>query len=372
MNTANQLLINFMQRKTSVIKVFGMMLLTLLLWSCGTPTPQETIVKPLQVGWPEWILKTPSDDQHFYAVSSASVENNDVNLAYSNAVWAAQTQLKSQMELAIKKIQIGNHWADNQPTFDTQDLEAQLRSLIRQKLTLDKNIRFSYKTEETYVDIENRKFFVLVSLAKTDILNNLNERASLLETQLKDYQHASQKGSNLAQLMSLSPVLPTLEELKLLNEISLTFGAPLAPLKNQMLADLMNEQITRLFSGLVFSVDALTAETEKLELPLTLALQNSGLTVSARRPDLLLKYYLEVTTENLEKSTKVSLDSDIEMINRDSSNFDNFNQSVSAENMIPEAAQAQAFDQLAIQLKKTITQKLENYVEEVNRLNYGR
>ncbi|WP_173291981.1 hypothetical protein [Thiosulfativibrio zosterae] len=363
---------NFMQTQPSVIKILGMMLLTLLLWSCGTPTPQETIVRSVQVGWPEWILKTPEDSQHFYAVSSATVENNDVNLAYSKAVWAAQTELKSQMQLAIKKIQIGNDWADSQQTFDNQDLEAQLRSLVRQKLTPDKNIRFSYKTEETYVDIENRKFFVLVSLAKSDILNNLNERANLLESQLKDYKHAIHKGSTLAQLMSLSPVLPTLEELKLLNEISLTFGAPLPPLKKQLLADLMNDQITRLFSGLVFSVDALTAETEKLELALTLALQNSGLTVSARRPDLLLKYYIEIETEIVDKSTKVSLDTDIEMINRDSSNFENFNRSVAAENLIPEAAQANAFDQLAIELKQTITQKLENYVEEVNRLNYGR
>ena len=372
MNMANQSFKNFIHSQTSVIKVLGMMFLTLLLWSCGTPTPQETIVKPVQVGWPEWILKTPEDSQHFYAVSSATVENNDLNLAYSKAVWAAQTELKSQMQLAIKKIQIGNNWTDSQQDFDNQDLEAQLRSLVRQKLTMDKNIRFSYQTKETYVDIENKKFFVLVSLAKSDLLNNLNERATLLESQLKDYQHASQKGSNLAQLMSLSPVLPTLEELKLLNEISMSFGAPLPPLKKQVLADLMNDQITRLFSGLVFSVDALTAETEKLELALTLALQNSGLNVSARRPDLLLKYYIEIETEVVDKYTQVSLESDIEMINRDSSNFETFNQSITAENIIPEAAQAGAFDQLAIKLKQTITQKLENYVEEVNRLNYGR
>ncbi|MBN2866074.1 MAG: hypothetical protein JXK16_08715 [Thiotrichales bacterium] len=371
-NEKGNLIMLFFYLKLRFIQAFkahyplsvSLMLSALLLGCAQTPKAPELQVEHKT---PSWISELPQENSAFFAMGSSDVMQLDNEAALKIATENAKNALNDHIQFMLQNV------SPSKPNIDdlTQDdLEQRLRARVRQNLTYPDIA--GVETDSTYLDPETQKVYVLVKVDKLIEKEHLMRRLTTLDAQLGDYVNSSQKGSQLDQLLSLAPVLPTLEARnQLRNAIDKLFGE-VPELPNEQMALMMDRQITKLFNSMIISVDALTAETEKLEPLLVEALSQAEFKVSARRPDLTLKYYIEMDKQAEGTQFQVTLTNDIEFINRDSSTFATFNQDIHENASTLPAAQQQAMLILASKIKETILQKIEAQIIDVNKLNFER
>lgn len=219
-----------------------------------------------------------------------------------------------------------------------KSFEAKLRNKVRSELNLD----FEY----------------LASASYDQLLADLTE----VDAHLAKFRYAAHRGSTQEQLWSLVPALPTLERRKAL-KIALQERFNEQPeLTNLKMAELMDLQLNKLFGDFTISLDALTPEIEKFESVLIQALKSEGLNISARRPSLVLEYFIDAYTDEDE----VELTADFELKNRSAQTFHKISNVTTYSVEDGKQAQTDAFSILA----NDITQQLiEKAILRINNVN---
>lgn len=221
--------------------------------------------------------------------------------------------------------------------------EAQVRTSVRNHLNVD------FSALAAQVETENGKQQLLQKLAQ-------------LDAKLSDFKHASNQGSEFEQLWALIPVLPTLEERKALKIVLAEELAKASPMANEQMAYLMDLQLNRLFNGFSVSLDALTPETQVFENDLLANLKSHGLNISAKRPSLILQYFVELMAED----NQTLLIGDFELKDRDSKIFKAFNEEMSFEHGANKVSQNQIFAQLSQKISALMLQEAMARIQTVN------
>lgn len=222
--------------------------------------------------------------------------------------------------------------------------ESKVRQAVRSELNLDLGVLESAVNSSETQD--------------ASLLQRLNE----LDQKLETYKHATFKGSEFEQLWSLIPVLPVLEERKALKLAVEADSQQPVMLKNDRMAELIDLQLNSLFNSFVISVDALTPETQVFESQLKAQLTAEGLNVSARRPSLILQYFVEA----YEVENGLEVIGDFEFKDRDSKLFKAFSTQVNIENSGQQDAKQAAFEQIAQQLSDLMLEQAVKRITDVN------
>ena len=218
--------------------------------------------------------------------------------------------------------------------------EAKLRNKVRTELNID----FEY----------------LANASKDELLADLNQA----DTRLNHFKHATHRGSAQEQLWALLPALPTLEQRKAL-QVALQERFDEAPeLANAKMAELMDLQINKLFGDFTMSLDALTPETEKFETSLIKELKAEGLNISARRPSLILEYFIDTYSDLGE----VELIADFEFKNRSNQTFHTLSSVTTYSSASGQQAQKDAFSFLANDISEQLIEKATARINDVNRV----
>lgn len=348
---------------TDFIKRPVLLSLAALLWlsvsACSSTSVKDSVETMPQTGVPNWV-ESPAPG---YVVGIAPIVNEDKAAAQAVALKQAEQALAQRINEAVMEQILAEQARWN---IVSGSLEAQLRESVRNALTL--NALYDANLEQTFVNASATEMAVLVSANTTMQRDKLMERLQELDQQLPDYQHATYRGSELNQLMSLIPVLPTLEERALVKATLEQLFGEVPELQYERMAFMMDRQITTLFDGFIIGVDALTAEAERFEPGLVMALKAQGLNISARRPSLILKYFIEQDKQE----NSVTLLSDIELINRDSTRFATLSHEVTVEGSSHEEAKQEGLANLAEAITAVILDEVLNTIRQVNEVKYSR
>lgn len=225
----------------------------------------------------------------------------------------------------------------------SDSFESKVRQQVRTNLALDLN------------DLQAK---ARVAESKEVLLQQLK----MLDQKLDLYKHATFKGSEFEQLWSLIPVLPVLEERKTLKLAIHSDSEQPISLKNDRMAELMDLQLNQLFNSFVISVDALTPETQVFESQLKKQLKAEGLNISARRPSLILQYFVEA----YEIEGGLEAVGDFEFKDRDSKLFKALSTQVIIESANHTDVNQAAFEKIAKQLSGLM---LEQAIKRINDVN---
>lgn len=220
--------------------------------------------------------------------------------------------------------------------------EADVRNAVREQLDID----FEHLTK---IDYEQ-------------LLRELQQADAHLAT----FKHASHRGSDLTQLWALLPALPTLERRKALQlAFRSQFQSEEHPaLANERMAEMMDLQLNRLFGGFTISLDALTPETEAFEDKLVAGLKQEGLNISARRPSLILEYFIDAY--DVEGETEVI--ADFEFKDRSAQTFHALSNMTTYPTTAEESAQQAAFNYLADDIAEQLLNKALTRIQNVNQV----
>lgn len=205
------------------------------------------------------------------------------------------------------------------------------------------------------------------NLAVGDTLSRLSEtelrqRLSELDSRLEQYHHASHKGSEFLQLWSLLPALPVLEERKAIKLVlQNATGEPIASSADRA-AYLMDLQLNQLFNAFAISVDALTPETEVFEEALVAALNQHGLNMSARRPSLVLQYFIEMYDTDEGKEVV----GDFELKDRSAKLFQSLSTELKTRASETASAESVAIEQIADEITRLMLTKALERISAVN------
>lgn len=313
---------------------------------------------------PYWVLDVP--DGHWVAkISDVGEEDGAQDQA---GVWAAD--LAMQHLLAPLNDQVRAQFSTPSAVVgDVVLLEAQVREVFRQQTRATATIDLMHV--QTWFDQSAAVYYALFDLGASTQKALLLSQLRMLDAQLPDYKHATYRGSEFEQLRSLSPVLPSLEARRVFAQIWLDRFGALPALPNARMAELMDLQLSALFSRMSVSLDALTAETAAFESGLRAGLVNAGLNISARRPSLMVRYYIEQYVEGGE----IVLVNDIEINHRDTGRLAHF-----GEELVFELAEGEtnaqgldvAYDALGRALVDLILADLYNYIARFNAHRFGR
>lgn len=167
--------------------------------------------------------------------------------------------------------------------------------------------------EQPIQNIETGDVSAVVKVTRAEVLKSQMSRLYAMDGQLRQHVHATGKGSKLKQLIALLPTVPVLMERRLLIADMEAISGEKISLPNERLASMMENQIERLMGQLVISLDAMTPESAAFESGFKKALAEKGFNMSARKPDLTFKYFIE-----LEGKEVIG---DIEMLNASSETY---------------------------------------------------
>ncbi len=347
-----------MKMKTLFIPALALIVLSM---TACTLTPAQ--VTKTDTDSPSWTVTTPSDATNLYAIASFPIEDGDIEAATHSAMQLAKLNLQTQIDKAK---------AQSKVNLNRTALEIKVRHAIQSQM----NLAFSPDIQliESYTDTKNHQVFVLVAANSSQSKTSLQDRLKILDTQLLDYLHTSQRGGELEQLFSLLPSLPTLEERAfILTELKSLRDENLIPSQDNSLAIQMNNRISMLFNNMIIGVSALTADTEKLELEFIKALNLAGLSISVRFPDLTLKYYIEPEITSLEKNNiNVSLINDIEILMRDTAPLTAFNMETQATSHTESSAKLAALQPVANKISASIVEGMISHINNVNKVKHNR
>lgn len=172
------------------------------------------------------------------------------------------------------------------------EFELALRKAIYAEIpepTVSKVLIESVKKDPTASEVS-----AVVKVTRSDLLKSQMSRLYRLDSRLREHLHATSKGSKLTQLLALLPATPVLFERRLLMADMEAMSGEKVVLPNERLASLMETQFDRLLNRVVISLEAMTPESSAFESGFKKALAQKGFNMSARKPDLTFKYFIEL------------------------------------------------------------------------------
>lgn len=356
------------------VNKFGVMIWVLLLTGCQlsdlgnslrAPKAQVAeVIKPLP---PQWI-KGVGDDAYFL--------NQVVNVPLSQSLVQDQQKAKlAALKLINARVAAGYEAiyrkSIDEDAVNYSALETKLHEVARAQLQPLLIEEASLIQSYDYEDKKLRYFHFQV--VKSDLDARLKPRLLKLDAQLREYVHVSDMGGDLRQLMSILPALPTIEERRLVKSQLQYITDSRIPLANDNLVYMMNRQISKLIDGVVLVLRPAIDDPSPYEVRLRQSMERQGFNMTARIPDLVLKYYLEPSEFVFESGVyQAELMGDIEVVETKGQAFMQISTTVTGQDAKAEVAMVKAVDALALEIANRIFLKLTVIMNEVNRTRYQR
>lgn len=349
-----------------VKKILMLALMSLILSSCKLNSASEADEKSKLV-IPEWVTKAPDDSVEVIYDKAETRFTTDVDAARLKVSKEAKKLLSKKLADKLQKAYIQELTSEKRLEGPG---ELRLRQAVRNKLK-----RFDLGTptiEKEFVNPEIKVVYALAALDKAALQKRIEKRLAVLDAQLRDYVHVSDKGSHLNQLLSVVPALPTIEERKMLkSNLEALKEAPIS-LPNDTLASLLDRKITKMIDLMVISLDATTDETAEFEPVVTSVMAEQLINMTARKPDLTFRYFLEADNTVEKELNKVVLVADVDMVNNQGNTFATLSQSFQGMNKSQKAAEKEAIVALVERTMDTIVNSTIQYMNKVNRANHNR
>jgi len=337
----------------------------LVVSGCAQQGVQED-EKAVVVGTPQWVTNTPSDSNFIY--SKAEVElTDDVAASKLQAQSLAKNNLRGKLLADLKEA----YAKDSAREYESQGgFELKLRQAVRAKIP-PFNINMP-EVNEVFVNPVTKKVFALAVMDKAQLTDSMVERLKQLDIQIRDYEHVSNKGSSLKQMLSILPAMPTIEESKILKSNLKQLGVEEIELPNQAMGVLLDRHLTKMVDKMVISLDATTDESAEFAKTFKHSLEAEGLNLNSRKPDLTFKYFIEEESSMKGNITNLTLVSDIELVNESGGTFGTLSRAVNGSNRVKSEARNQAVMVLASDVTNRMVRSSVDFMEKVNRVNHNR
>lgn len=346
----------------------ALFLFVLSVWGlsgCSQSMVNENDAAMKQVA-PSWIVSTQDEDSNYlYAKGQAPLDEGQ-DQAVEQAKASAKQNLAALVNGRMETMPSAKQIAVN----DEAPFESKLRQAIRAEV---KNYQVTVPDADTvYVDQEAGTVFALAKIPKAAIDEAMMERLQALDNQLTDYLHVSSKGSKLTQLWSILPAMPTIESRAVLKDRLEAFKGEKITLPHDQLAGLLQTRLDTLVDQVVISLDASTQDSASYEKAFRKALASEGFNMTARKPDLTFKYFIEATESKAETLYKISLIGDLEMVNDLGVTMATVSNEYQGMNEMKPAATDAALMAFADDATDTVVKSSVDYMNKVNQVNYNR
>ncbi len=315
---------------------------------------------------PSWIVSTQDEDSNYLYAKGQAPLAEDQEQAVEQAKASAKQNLAALVNGRMEAMPSTKQIAVIAET----PFESKLRQAIRAEV---KNYQVMVPDANTvYVDKDAGTVFALAKIPKASIDDAMMERLQALDNQLTDYLHVSSKGSKLTQLWSILPAMPTVEARAALKARMEAFKGEKITLPHDQLAGLLQKRLDTLVDQIVINLDASTQDTAAYEKAFRQALASEGFNMTARKPDLTFKYFIEGTESKEETLYKISLIGDLEMVNDLGVTMATVSNEYQGMNEMKPAATDAALMAFADEATETIVKSSVDYMNKVNRVNYNR
>lgn len=311
---------------------------------------------------PAWVLTPPKSNASYDRVVTLSINGNTQQtkaLALSQGASKIRQQVNAEMQA---------HYLKTLSSVEDSygDFEHKIRTKVRDSIPL---LEYAQpKIKAMYENKATKELSVWVQLTKKDIASSLGNTLLEADKKLHDFIHVSERGSDLAQLLSVLPALPTLETRQRARDALSVFLRKPVNLNSDELANLLNTYITRKFDELMVNLQATTADSKPFEIYLQQSLIKQGVPVSVRRPDLIIKYFLEFDDDGVAQGKqKILLVADAEMINDLGGTFASVSKEYPAMDKSTSEARKQAMDAFTADIAQAIINATMNYIDKVNK-----
>lgn len=310
---------------------------------------------------PDWVMKAPHSDASYDKVVTVPI-NGDIQQAKALALSLASNKIRQQVSADIESRYLKKMSSDEQ---SYGELERKIRTEIRNRMGM---LNYAQpKAVATYENKTSKEISVWAQLTKKEIATSLGDELLATDKRLKDFIHVSERGSDLTQLLSVLPALPTLEKRQRLRDALSGFLKKPVKLDSDELANLMNTYITRKFDSLMVNMQATTTDSKPFEPYLQKTLIEQGVPVSVRKPDMIIKYFLEFDDGGVEQGKqKISLVADAEMVDDKGSTFASVSKEYPAMEKSVSDARKQAMNAFTADIAKAIINATLQYIDKVN------
>lgn len=342
------------------LKLASFLFLGLLATGCShQPTESDQKQQQKQV-IPEWVTKTPVIEGSFNAVASASYVDS-TEAAKQIAFEEANQKLYEEL-LADLKDKYTEKLLKETQNFGKYE------NAVRQKVR-DGLPRVSLSEtllKETFVNKQTKEVYVWAQLPHSMLTDNLQKQLVVYDNHLRNYIHVSSQGSNLSQALSILPALPTLEARKRIKGYLEIVKRQQVKMPGDDLAFLLDRQLTNKFDEMVVSLNAQTRDTEKYESLILKSMKDRGFNMSARKPDLMIKYFVEPDFSDEGEMKKLIMVTDAEMIGEKGDTFASISKEYQGLSRFEQDATQQAIDAFCDDITEVLVNASVQYMDKAN------
>lgn len=246
------------------LRGWGTLLLLSVLSACATHPETE-----LQAS-PHWTERSFYCESDCYAVGKSELKGDS-----SDALAVAK-------QAALERLKTG-FWAQSFDHPPYPQLEDELRQTVISRLSL---LSLPPATvNASLIDEQSGEVFVQLRVTQSDLKARFAKRMKEIESQLREFIYMGDSGLRIQQLQTLLPALPLIEEYR-------RYQLWLKEEENPLVTA-MDRKLTILFHRLLVTLEESIPESLAYEKALKDALQEQGVSVSAKQPDLVLEYYMD-------------------------------------------------------------------------------
>lgn len=289
----------------------------------------------------DWVEQMPRDSAYLYMAAEV-----DVGTDMQAATGQAEQLVKQEFERLFA--------FSYEPQDSQTSLERALRREVVSKLPAMTLPEVEFVSNE--VNEEKSKLYVLGRVSKQTMLQMTEKRMAEIERHLSDYRHVGEDGERIIQLRVILPALPEVEEYKALRVVAAKLGASVKP-KQTPIALLLDRKITILFNEFLVMLDDRIPEAVEYEADFAEALRKKGLQISAKQPDLVLKYIIERTGE-YQEDQPLGLSAKIDMLDPRQVAYASYEGAIELENTLTPEIERKALDLFADDVFKALTVRL--------------
>ncbi len=340
------------------LKITLAFLLSLGLAGCGGEVTKEKSAEQALV-IPSWLQNNAADQKGINAVVTVSnVLGKQVAINEAFADIDAEVQLLLNEARDAQLVNISNKYTG---------LEKDIRLQVARGLPVLHIV--SAKVVATFNNPKTGDISVWAQLSDARVSKEFKALLAQVDAHLKYYTHVSGNGSSLTQMLSILPALPTLELRSKLKYYLAEMGAENKNiiLPNDQQANLLDLQLSNKFSDLVMTIDATTDDSLHYEYALTKQLQKVGFNLSARKPDLLVKYFIEKEDTVQNGLHKVVLVTDAEIVDNKGVTIATVSQEYQALNSSEKLALESALQHFSTDIMAVVVASAIDFMDKVNR-----
>lgn len=307
---------------------------------------------------PEWVSHSPKLTGSYDAVVTVAIQD-DLKTAKTQAIALGAQKLHQQI-----RHDMARHY---QKTVTEAEkgygaLEKRIRKRVRSELPslppVPPVVKASYN--------DGKQVHVWVQVTKQALMAQLATELMKFDQHLRHYIHVSEKGSNLSQLLSVLPALPTLESRQMLRADLAFYAQKSEKLPNDILANLLDGFLSKKMEEVVIGMEPMTPESKNYEEMILDSMTEHGFNVTAREPDLTIKFFVEPNFSIEKGQLKLALIADGDMINSRGKTFASVSHTYHASNKLRKIAKQQAIDAFTEDMTQAMIDASIGYMYKAN------